>query len=238
MGCVPADRECHVNETPRHRVRLTRGFFMMKTEVTTKAFSEAFRATGIRMPRQPAWNDEGSHPVVNVTWDEARFFCERAFRGRLPTEAEWEYAARGGPSSDRYPWGNAYDTSMVNGLNGVRNRDRWEQTSPVGSFPPNRSGLFDMLGNVWEWTADVFSETYYARSPAADPGGPVSGERRSVRGGSWDSAPRQIRLSSRTGISIRARFPLYVGFRCAADGPDAPRPFPPDRTVSEISLRR
>jgi formylglycine-generating enzyme required for sulfatase activity len=233
MGCVPADPECHANETPRHRVTLTRGFLMMRTEVTVGTFSDFFEATGIRLPRQPLWNETGNHPVVNVTWEEARSFCERAFGGRLPTEAEWEHAARGGARDGKYPWGETYDATRVNGADGARTRDGWPYTSPVGSFPPNSSGLFDVLGNVWEWTNDRYAAAYYARTPEDDPSGPPTGVLRSVRGGSWDSAPRQLRLSVRSGLRVRARFPLYVGFRCAVDEGGDPPPVPIPRNVSE-----
>jgi formylglycine-generating enzyme required for sulfatase activity len=224
MGCIPGDRECHANETPRHLVKLTNGFWIMRTEVTVRIFSEFSAAAGVRLPRQPAWSEGGNHPVVNVTWDEARLFCDRALGGRLPTEAEWEYAARGGEPGQKYPWGASHAASMVNGASGARSRDAWSQTSPVASFAPNRRGLFDVLGNVWEWTSDIYSPSYYSRSPQDDPKGPPSGTLRAVRGGSWDSTPRQLRLSVRSGVAVRARYPLYVGFRCVAQGPGQPPP--------------
>jgi formylglycine-generating enzyme required for sulfatase activity len=205
----------------------------MRTEVAAATFADLFSKTGLRLPRQPSWSEGGRHPVVNVTWDEARLFCERAFRGRLPTEAEWEYAARGGTADDKYTWGNTYDASMVNGVSGVRTRDRWAHTSPAGSFPPTGRGLFDMLGNVWEWTSDVYIASFYSRSPAEDPVGRGAGLLRSLRGGSWDIEPRRLRLSVRAGLSIRSRFPLYVGFRCAADGPGAPPPVNAPPAISE-----
>ncbi len=225
MGCVPTDRECHANETPRHPVVLTRGFFIMRTEVTVGLFSEYGPKAGVKLPRQPFWSDGVERPVVNVTWGEARQFCIRAFNGKLPTEAEWEYAARGGAVDATFFWGSIFDKSLVNGL-GRRGNDRWVYAAPVASFAPNNRGLFDVLGNVWEWTADRYQRAYFVRSPREDPQGPASGDLRAVRGGSWDSAPRQLRLSVRTGLSEVGRHTLYVGFRCAADGPAAPPSLP------------
>jgi formylglycine-generating enzyme required for sulfatase activity len=162
-----------------------------------------------------AGQPEGSqddHPVVYVSWHDARDFC--AFvGGRLPTEAEWEYAARGGNPRGIYPWGNAYAPDQANG-EGVAGKDRWALAAPVGSFPPNGYGLHDMTGNVWEWTASVYRDNPF--DGGAETEGPVSRKARVVRGGSWHYNPQRLRVSKRDFDSPAARV-FDVGFRCARD---------------------
>jgi formylglycine-generating enzyme required for sulfatase activity len=134
----------------------------------------------------------GDHPVVHVSWDDAMAFC-RWSDTRLPTEAEWEYAARGGLAGSHYPWGDEREPDGKHRMNvyqgqfpvGDTGDDGWIGTCPVGSFPPNGYGLHEMTGNVWEWCSDWFDPTYYARSPRADPQGPTDGATRVMRGGSY-----------------------------------------------------
>jgi sulfatase modifying factor 1 len=217
MGCVPRDGACEADERPRHGVTIWRAFQLMTTEVTVGQF----RASSVARPGQPNWNKGDRQPVVNVTWDDARAFCTWA-KGRLPTEAEWEYAARGGRSGTIYPWGNEASHEFANygtdlccgGL--AQGRDAWEHTSPVGSFAANGYGLYDMAGNVWEWVADRYDATYYAGSPARDPPGPPSGSYRVVRGGSWFCYPTLLRVSTRYWIVPGLRL-INLGFRCARD---------------------
>lgn len=212
MGCVPGDRNCRGNEHHRHEVELSRGFELTATEVTIGQFDAFARSAGGRTPRQPLWNDTPRHPVVNVTWQEAAAMCGW-LGGRLPTEAEWERAARGGEDGRIFWWGDTFDRRSVN-AGGSGAGDRWRTTAPVGSFPPNAYGLYDMAGNVWEWTADWYARQYPKR-PALDPAGPRSGTHRVIRGGSWDSSAARVRTSSRYGLPAGARYNLYVGFRCA-----------------------
>jgi hypothetical protein len=167
-------------------------FEMAQTEITVAQYARFADATGRALPRQPSYSAD-DHPVVNITWDEAAAFCAHA-GGRLPTEAEWEFAARAG-SSTNYPWGQTFDPDQANGL-GEQGRDRWRGTAPVASFPPNRFGLHDMVGNVWEWTSD------------AHPSG------RALRGGAWINRPPSLRVNRRVGLSAIGRQNLYVGIRC------------------------
>ena len=176
-------------------------FEMLAREVTAGDFAAFSAFSGVRMPRQPNWFADAGHPVMNVTWDEAAGFCAWA-RGRLPSEAEWLQAARGGSEGREYPWGDVFAGEA--NLQGQRGADRWAFTAPSGSFAPNAYGLFDMIGNVWEWTSDAFKQKEW---PGYD--------MRVVRGGSWDNLPERARLNARFGLSRNGRHNIYVGFRCA-----------------------
>ena len=131
----------------------------------------------------------GSHPVVLIRYDDAAAYCAWLSQAlgravRLPTEAEWEKAARGGVDGLRYPWGNDIDPSRCNFLLDPSVKHQ-RGTRPTGTYPPNPYGLCDVAGNVWEWVADWHSSDYYASSEIRDPHGPPSGTMRIVRGGSW-----------------------------------------------------
>jgi hypothetical protein len=174
-------------------------FHMLTHEVTVAAFRAFAAASGLRMPTQPAWYSAPNHPVVNVTWDEAVTFCT-SVGGRLPTEDEFQHASALETAGDNTPaWGDD-QTREVN-LLGLRGSDRFEYSAPVGSFGRNRFGLYDMIGNVWEWTS-----TTHNRSSAAY-------ELRVVTGGSWDTPARSF--PRRAALSRQGRHNLYVGFRCA-----------------------
>ena len=235
MGCVPEDGDCDVIEEPRHRVAITRGFWMGRTEVTVRDYKRFARRTKRKMPPEPrvaAFNSlslgaksiadrfesgpgkKEERPIVNVTWEEARAFCSHS-AGRLPTEAEWEYAARGGEDGLVYPWGDALGHEYAN-YGGAAGSDQWRYTAPVASFPPTGLGLHDVIGNVWEWCADWVGGNYYVKSPKADPTGPASGKERVVRGGSWGFGPRYLRISTRVMAKPDSRGD-NIGFRCVLE---------------------
>lgn len=260
MGCVPGDSSCAAEERPAHPVTLTRPFWLSRTEVTIAAFAR-FAATGARTDAERRgqgrmwvgdtgweWVDgltwrtpfaagvdgDPRWPAVQVSWADAAGFC-RWSGGRLPTEAEWEYAARGGRSGERFPWGDA-PTPRVNGVvhaNGPDERalvrfprwdvftgfdDGYETLAQVGRFAPNGFGLVDIAGNAWEWVADWFAADAYATQQALDPRGPASGTGHVARGGSWGYAPRQLRSSER-GWAESGFWTATFGFRCARDAP-------------------
>ena len=216
MGCVPADTECSGNEKPRHAVTIDTPFLMMIRPATVAQYRRFAQATGRASALAPAFAQGDDHPVVGVVWDDAVAYCSWA-GGRLPTEAEWEYAARGGKDGLKYPWGDSISHDNAN-FKGTGGRDQWKYTSPVGSFEANGFGLFDMAGNVWEWCADPYGETYYATSPSVDPQGPPSGSSRVLRGGSWDFDPKSLRASFRGWILPWGGCDSG-GFRCVRPAP-------------------
>jgi formylglycine-generating enzyme required for sulfatase activity/tRNA A-37 threonylcarbamoyl transferase component Bud32 len=224
MGCVPNDAECGAFAKPPHRVTITQGFWMAQTATTVAAYKAFAEATHRDMPKAPKFNPNwtlNDHPIVEVSWDDAVAYSTWA-GGRLPTEAEWEYAARGGASETIFPWGNDASHDLANfgqGTSGtdeqgaIEGKDQWMNTSPVASFPPNGFNLYDMAGNASQWCADWYSQSYYKKSPEKDPQGPDSSTLRVVRGGSWKSPARFMRTSFR-GARAPAERGLTSGFRC------------------------
>jgi formylglycine-generating enzyme required for sulfatase activity len=207
MGCSPGDDDCTDPEKPAHQVTLSKAFWIGQTEVTVGAFKRSVQAGSGRMPPVAPKLDKGwkkdSFPIVDVTWDEASHYCSWA-GGRLPTEAEWEYAARGGNPQARYG-----GLSMVAWFK----ENAGDQTHEVASKLPNVYGLYDMLGNVWEWANDWYDPHYYQGGPAQDPGGPTGGQEKVLRGGAWIVEPKLVRVSDRYNLKPDARSD-YFGFRC------------------------
>lgn len=194
-------------------------FHLSRHEVTFEQYDAYAAATGKPRPSSQSL-PRGTTPVMNVNWNEANEMIAwlnqmSGLKYRLPSEAEWEYAARAGSASE-YPWGAAYDIAKANG-NGKDGVDQWAFTSPVGSFAPNAWGLYDMVGNVWEWVQDCYTENYE--------GAPTDGSaRRSglfdctpvIRGGSWANNPMNLRVADRSWHDATYRY-YFLGFRLARD---------------------
>jgi formylglycine-generating enzyme required for sulfatase activity len=239
------------NERPVHEVCLN-DFYLGKYEVTVGEFRKFVNETGYRTEaergdgcfvykgdkfekeRNRSWRDPGfpqddRHPVVCVSWNDARGFADwlRGKGGReyrLPTEAEWEYAARSRGKNYKYSWGSGSPAGNVADLSVKRQfpgrpwaiwegyDDGYVFTAPVGKFAPNELGLYDMTGNVWEWVSDWFDENYYKNSPKENPQGPAGGAVRALRGGSWTNDPWYARASDRGGGDPAGR-DGGIGFR-------------------------
>ena len=210
MGCVPADDRCDKAENPRVRTSIARSFDMLDREVSAGEFALFAAASARRMPRQPEWYADDSHPVVNVTWSEADAYCQWV-GGRLPTEAEWEHAARAGLDGKLFPWGDDF-TGQANARHNLKS-EQFNFTAPVATFAPNAYGLHDMSGNVWEWTASAFTPTH------ADGPQNTGYDLRTIKGGGWDNLIPRLRVSERAALSRSGRHNLYVGFRCVREKP-------------------
>jgi len=240
MGCSPGDNECRNDEQPAHKVEITHGFWLMQTPVTVGAWKRYRASTGKpplgtkdslgRKNLNEASGDDNM-PVVWVNWEQARGFCEWA-AGRLPTEAEWEYAARAGSKGARYgrldatAWyadnsGNQridsmeiWRTDYANA--GKRLFENGNGPHPVDQKQPNAWDLYDMLGDVWQWTADWYGAKYYELRDDPDPVGPREGQMRVLRGGSFVDIPRNVRVSIRLRVGPKSSL-NHIGFRCAGD---------------------
>jgi formylglycine-generating enzyme required for sulfatase activity len=180
MGCSPGDNECFGDEKPPKSVNIANGFWLGQTEVTQAAWKKVNKGSN------PSNFKSDQLPVENVSWDYSAGYC-RAIGGRLPTEQEWEYAARAGTTGARY---GALDSIAW------YDNDSGGTTHPVGLKRPNAFGLYDMLGNVWEWTDSNYDD-----------------KRKVVRGCSWYSNAKYARASNRDGDVPTYRY-IYIGFRC------------------------
>jgi len=226
---TPADPD----EAPKHKVFLD-AFYIGKYEVTNRQYhtfvKSAFYPPPENLdPKYSLWRGEtmldgiGELPVINVSWDDAVAFCKWS-GGRLPTEAEWEKAARG-TDGRTYPWGN--DPVTGNRTNySIENVTFWEGPATLAKkdqYDYGRSpyGAYEMAGNVWEWVQDWYDENYYKNSPSKNPTGPSpsSGKERVIRGGSWQSNPVTVRSSNRSKQDPIDRR-VYIGIRCAKDATD------------------
>jgi len=186
-------------------------FYLDKTEVTNLQYAAFLKATRHRAPfhwRKGAPSEgKDQHPVVNVSWDDATAFCAWQQK-RLPTEAEWERAARGLAEGTMYPWGDRPPT--------VEDAHYGSQdTAPVCRTKRNEFGLCDMIGNVWEWTSDRYGRTYYAEAPARNPQGPAEGIYRVLRGGSWFDQPPLFLTTAYRSWSRPTERSSTIGIRCA-----------------------
>ena len=199
------------DNSPVHTVYVD-SFYIDTYEVTNARYQAFCEATGRELPW--FWGDDRyrcgpnypNHPVLGVTWGDAKAYAEWCGK-RLPTEAEWEFAARGGLEGKMHPWGDDLDTTRAN---------YWfsEGPRPVGSYAPNAHGLYDMVGNIAEWVADYFDEDYYRVSPRENPAGPAEGKFYAIRGGGWHSGPGCVKVYRRQALA-----PYWIdfdtGFRCA-----------------------
>lgn len=229
MGAADTDAQATPDEKPQHKVTLD-AFLISKYETTNAQYNAFVKATGYRPPENccdPKYNlwdgavmkaGVEELPVINVNWDDAVAFCKWS-GGRLPTEAEWEKAARG-LVGQLYPWGNeapsgnranySFDpVSMWDGPASLAKKDQYE-------FGRSPFGLYEMAGNVWEWTQDWYEADYYKTSPPANPQGPEKGEERVIRGASWRNTADMLRSSNRNKHAPTERR-VYIGIRCAKD---------------------
>jgi formylglycine-generating enzyme required for sulfatase activity len=244
MGCSTGDTECEPAESPRHLVKLTKGFWMGQTEVTVEAWSRFAKATiremppepvDGKLPQNPGWAQR-QFPMENISWSESKSYCAWA-GGALPTEAQWEYAARAGTTESRYgpvdeiAWYTYNSGNQPIDLQGVapgQYQARIEQNAnrvhAVATKRPNAWGLYDMLGNVNEWVSDWSNDRYYQESPEADPAGAETGKLHTWRGGSYYRPSAVMRASAR-GLGFADAPGTRTGCRCAlAQIPSAPKP--------------
>jgi len=215
MGSNDGDND----EKPEHQVYVD-AFYMDKYEVTVADYQRFLDTVGRQNPDN--WAEQLrhlNHPVVNVSWEDANAYA-RWVKKRLPTEAEWEYAARGGNTGMggkpkyEYPWGDQESHDQAN-YSGTVGKDQWGGTSPVGSFPPNRYELYDVAGNVWEWCSSLYKD--YPYKPDDGRENLTASGQRVLRGGSWNYNPDDLRCAGRLRNNPTYRS-NYVGFRCAQDG--------------------
>jgi len=233
------DEDAFINEAPEQRVYLD-SFWLFQTEVTNSQFNAFVNETGYfttaekkrwswifrdnqwdkvegaywQAPQGPASDIAGfeQHPVVHVSWFDAAAYCEWA-GGRLPTEAEWEKAARGVDGA-RYPWGNSAPTCLLANFGACKSGSVRVGSHPEGASP---YGALDMAGNVWEWVSDWYDEDYYADAPAENPTGPSMSDFKGLRGGSWARYSGTLRTSYRGRAFPGDSYNLF-GFRCVYTG--------------------
>jgi formylglycine-generating enzyme required for sulfatase activity len=191
--CIaPGFGECPQNEQPQHTVALD-GYWLQRTAVTNEQYGRCVQAGVCKPPANSYWQVQSSArlPVTDVSWAKASQYAALV-GGRLPTEAEWEYGCRGGDGR-MYPWGDEpAEAPRLNYYN------EYGRTIDVGSYAPGANGLYDMAGNVWEWTADWYGAAYYAESPARNPTGPAAETGlRPLRGGSWRNDGNLVRCAYR-----------------------------------------
>jgi formylglycine-generating enzyme required for sulfatase activity len=232
----PESEEGRGNYEQQHEVEITRPFYLGMHPVTQAQWRAAtgnnpsyFCATGGGKDKVRG-QDTDDFPVEQVSWDDAQTFLKKLAalqeevkegrKYRLPSEAEWEYACRGGDTSySTFHFGNSLSSAQANfdgryPYGGGATGPYLERTSKVGSYQPNAFGLHDMHGNVWEWCSDWYDVDYYKGSPQRDPSGPSEGLDRLGRGGGWDGRGRHCRSADRSGSTPGIRF-SDVGFRVA-----------------------
>jgi len=226
MGCSPGDEQCDDDEKPPHEVRISRGIQIGKYEVTQDQWQ---RVRG----KNPSMFKGANLPVESVSWEDVQSFLAElnsindGYRYRLPTEAEWEYAARGGTTGPYYTdldsaaWFEKNSEAQMRPMEGkdverqslsASSKNSEVQTRAVGGKLPNSFGIYDMLGNVWEWCSDWYEGRYFESGPTTDPIQPFPGRYRVLRGGSWDLNARVARVSYRDRLEPGFRI-SNIGFR-------------------------
>jgi formylglycine-generating enzyme required for sulfatase activity len=232
MGSPDSEAGRSRDEGPQHEVEITRPFYLGIHQLTQEQYEKVMGTNPSHFTNKKGGG--ANHPIEQVSWEEAVEFCRKlsalpaekvAGRTyRLPTEAEWEYACRGGANSSKpFSFGDSLSSTQVNfdGRNpygGAATGPYRQRTTPVGTYKPNAFGLFDMHGNVWEWCQDWYDENYYNQSPQQDPQGPQYGSYRVLRGGSWNGNGRNCRSALRDWNAPGIRYD--IGFRvvCVALG--------------------
>jgi formylglycine-generating enzyme required for sulfatase activity len=206
MGAVRQDKEAGNDEKPQHKVRITKPFYIGKYPVTQGDWEKLMGNNPSRFKAKRA-------PVESVSWNDCQEFIRKINQNktyRLPTEAEWEYSARGGSTgSSIYTYGN--DPNKL-GEYAWYSENSGDTTHPVGQKKPNSFGLYDIIGNIFEWCGDLYDKDYYKNSSSADPKGADKGENRVLRGGSWGNDASNSRLSGRNSYNPDYRF-NFIGFR-------------------------
>ncbi len=232
MGCTSEQSDCDSDEKPPHKVTVS-DFYIGKYEVTQKQWSEIMGASA-SLSSPSHFKNCDDCPVENVSWNDVQEFIKKlnektGLHYRLPTEAEWEYAARGGVETHGHAslhqyagsnnidnvawyWKNSGDNQLYGGwyLNRIKNNNC--KIHPVGQKQPNELGIYDMSGNVWEWCSDWYGKDYYKNSPDNNPQGSSSGTSRVARGGSWYGNARVCRMADRSNGNPSFRY-YYIGFR-------------------------
>lgn len=207
MGSNNKDEEACANEKPQHKIYLD-GYYVYKYEVTVAQYRKFCEDTNREMPEEPFWGWKDNYPIVMVSWNDAKAYADWA-RACLPSEAQWEKAARG-QNGRIFTWGDVWDEDKY------ANRENSEQAQLVGTFPDDKSvyGALDMIGNISEWCSDWFDEKYYKKSTDKNPSGPKTGTLRVIRGGSWaDDGSTYYRSAYRSHGKPDGKFD-NCGFRC------------------------
>ncbi|MDE3018287.1 MAG: formylglycine-generating enzyme family protein [Nitrospirota bacterium] len=213
---VMGSQDGDADEAPLHAVYLD-AFYLDQYEVTTAQYAAFLHKTRRAEPARWSevhWDHDRDRPVIGVDWYDADAYC-RYYHKRLPTEAEWEKAARG-TDGRIYPWGNDTPTDQQANFNKCCSWDSYEILAKVGSLEAGKSpyGIYNMGGNVREWVADWYDANYYGNSPSRNPPGPAQGYWKVLRGGSWHSDTDNLRASLRYRQAPEVRF-NHIGFRCA-----------------------
>lgn len=201
------------DQRPAHQVTL-KSFNMSQTEVTVAQYRYYCNETGVGMPKEPSWGWQDNHPMVNVSWRDAMDYADWLSgklkqKVRLPYEAEWEYAARGGGKSKGYKYSGSNNITDVSWYDG----NSKNKTNDVAGKKANELGLYDMSGNAFEWCMDKYGVDYYANSPKNNPKGAIEGSRRIVRGGGWNLDNNFSSVAFRYGSRFTGELYDYFGFR-------------------------